>query len=224
MHSSTHKPLCIVSIPSPKSFKKIYRCWIVWGQNIYVVIIPSLMALAYFGTSIYLHFHISKLNFYFFFRLLATYLAADGANIYVNNQLDLTPWGQAVTTTSFVLSMAVSTLVTGLIVFKILKVFLEVKAASNSVNRTTSLGSSSSCSTAGGNKLQHVVFVIIESGMALFIIQLIRVVFVSLEAPSNVFNILIAINNMFNVSSTSSSYKICFIFLVLFFTNKHLPG
>ena len=47
--------------------------------------------------------------------------------------------------------------------------FLEVKATS--VERT--LGSLSS---TGGPKLQHVIFIIIESGMALFAIQLIRVV------------------------------------------------
>ena len=34
---------------------KIYRCWIVWGQNIRVVIIPSLLAIAYLGQSSYLH-------------------------------------------------------------------------------------------------------------------------------------------------------------------------
>ena len=34
---------------------KIYRCWIVWDQNIRVVIIPSLLAIAYIGQSIYLH-------------------------------------------------------------------------------------------------------------------------------------------------------------------------
>ena len=31
---------------------KIYRCWIVWGQNIRVVLIPSFLALAYLGQSI----------------------------------------------------------------------------------------------------------------------------------------------------------------------------
>ena len=35
----------------PKS-SKIYRCWIVWGQNIRVVIIPSFLAVAYLGQSI----------------------------------------------------------------------------------------------------------------------------------------------------------------------------
>ena len=28
---------------------KIYRCWILWGQNIRVVIIPSFLAIAYLG-------------------------------------------------------------------------------------------------------------------------------------------------------------------------------
>ena len=38
---------------SPK-YSKIYRCWIVWGQNIRVIIIPSFLAVAYLGRSIYL--------------------------------------------------------------------------------------------------------------------------------------------------------------------------
>ena len=46
---------------SPKS-SKIYRCWIVWGQNIRVVIIPSFLALAYLGRSIYLYL-ISRFQF-----------------------------------------------------------------------------------------------------------------------------------------------------------------
>jgi hypothetical protein len=70
--------------------------------------------------------------------------------------------------------MAVNTLVTGLIVFKILKVFLNLKTTS--VERI--LGSS------GGTKLRHIIFVIIESGMMLFAIQLIRLVFVYLPTES----------------------------------------
>ena len=41
---------------------KIYRCWIVWGQNIHVVIIPSFLAVTYLGRSIYLHL-ISRFHF-----------------------------------------------------------------------------------------------------------------------------------------------------------------
>ena len=39
---------------SPK-FLKIYRCWIVWGQNFCVVLIPSFLAVTYLGQSIYFH-------------------------------------------------------------------------------------------------------------------------------------------------------------------------
>ena len=71
--------------------------------------------------------------------------------------------------------MVVNALMTGLIVFKIIKVFLEAKSIS--VERT--LGSLSS---TGGPKLQHIIFIIIESGMALFAIQLVRVVITILVA------------------------------------------
>ena len=33
---------------SPKP-SKIYRCWIVWGKNIWVVIVPSFLAITYIG-------------------------------------------------------------------------------------------------------------------------------------------------------------------------------
>ena len=69
-------------------------------------------------------------------------------------------------TTGLATSMAVNTLATGLIVFRILKVFLEVKPTL--VERT--LGST------GGTKLRHIIFVVIESGMALFVIQLVGLV------------------------------------------------
>ena len=32
----------------PKS-SKIYRCWIVWGKNIWVVLVPSFLAIIYIG-------------------------------------------------------------------------------------------------------------------------------------------------------------------------------
>jgi hypothetical protein len=38
------------------NLRKIYRCWIVWGQNIHVVIIPSLLAIPYLGRSSYHNF------------------------------------------------------------------------------------------------------------------------------------------------------------------------
>ena len=110
--------------------------------------------------------------------------------------------------------MAVNALVTGLIVFKIRKVFLEVKATS--VEQT--LGSLSSGS--GDTKLQHIIFVIIESGMALFAIQLVRVVITSLVASQVVetatsvtiaLNFIISIHEMLNVIIRSAHfYFSCF--------------
>jgi hypothetical protein len=78
--------------------------------------------------------------------------------------------------TGLVTSMAVNALMTGLIVLKILKVFIENKPTS--VERTLGSGST------GGSKLRHVIFIIIESGMALFAVQLVRVVLTCLGAQT----------------------------------------
>ena len=112
--------------------------------------------------------------------------------------------------------MAVNTLVTGLIVFKILQVFLEVKAAVTSVER--SLGST------GGTKLRHVIFIMIESGMALFAIQLVRVVLsiladqavlmLSIDAQKGLF-LVIGIHQMFNVIIRSVHFP--FVLLIAFY-------
>ena len=104
--------------------------------------------------------------------------------------------------TSFALSMAVNALVTTLIVFKILKVFLEVKPALGSV-------------ATEGTKLRSVIFIIIESGMALFAIQLVRVVLSCLklnELTVLAFGSTIGINQMFNV--------IIILFFIFCFTNN----
>ena len=55
---------------SPKS-SKIYHCWIVWGKNIWVMIIPSFLANAYIGQWIYLCL-ISQ----FQFSIVSSYLAS----------------------------------------------------------------------------------------------------------------------------------------------------
>jgi hypothetical protein len=98
--------------------------------------------------------------------------------------------------------MAVNALVTGLIVFKILKVFLEVKGLTTSVEPERTLD------ITGGTKLRHVIFIVIESGMALLAVQLVRfVLYMLLTQPESVqpesvmvaFVIFIGINEMFNV-------------------------
>jgi hypothetical protein len=129
----------------------IYRCWIVWGRDIRVLIIPSILAIT----------------------CIATWLAERGALIsYEKGEFLIAPWGITMILTSLAASMAVNTLVTGLIVYKILrlKMFMEYKPTL--IERTLD--------SAGGIKLQYIVFIIIESGMMLFAIQLIRIVLTSL--------------------------------------------
>ena len=110
------------------------------------------------------------------------------------------PWGNTLTITGLATSMAVNALMTGLIVFKILKVFLEFKPTSVERN----LGSLSSAASEG-TKLQHIIFIIIESGMALFAIQLIRVVLSGVAEQTGAIRVAIGmefaigIHQMFNV-------------------------
>ena len=59
--------------------------------------------------------------------------------------------------TSYAMSMAMNALVMGLIMFRILKVFLEVKPTSD--ERT--LGSTR------GTKVWHIIFIVIESGISI---------------------------------------------------------
>ena len=49
-----HSSCIYHSFYSPK-YSKIYRCWIVWGKNIRIVIIPSFLAITLLGQSISLH-------------------------------------------------------------------------------------------------------------------------------------------------------------------------
>ena len=111
--------------------------------------------------------------------------------------------------TSLAATMAVNGLVTGLIVFRILKVFLEVKAANTSVEGTLD--------STGSTKLRHIIFVIIESGMTLLVIQIVRLV-LSIMDPNTLtrpvadaLNYFVVINNMFNVIIRSVHfYFFCF--------------
>ena len=122
-------------------------------------------------------------------------------------------WVSTPVLTCLALSMAVNALVTGLIVFKILKVFLEVKATMTSVER--SLGSTR------GTKLRHAIFIIIESGMALFAIQLLRVAFSVVDNQSepsynsqNSLFLVIGIHQMLNVIIRSLHFYFFYFILI----------
>ena len=180
-------------------------------RDIRVVILPSILAITYLGQSIYYLHLINRSNL----SLLVTWIGtgASASVLQVAHPYYGT-WGSSVLLTSFAASIAVNTLVTGLIVFKILKVFLEVRATS--VERT--LGSLET--GARGTKLWHIIFIIIESGMALFAIQVVRVVLYSLPMESvpaiNGVNIVIGINQMFNVIIRFCSFPTSFVLLITF--------
>ena len=95
--------------------------------------------------------------------------------------------------------MAVNALVTGLIAYKIFKAFRKVQQ--NSTSAEKSLG------IIGGRNYRSVIFVIIESGIALFVIQLLRVI-LSIPALLNSIPIrvalgyVIAIHQMVNMIIT----------------------
>ena len=112
-----------------------------------------------------------------------------------NNSSGASYWLNTVFVTGLAASMAVNTLVTGLIVLRILKA---AGVMPTSVERT--LGSTE------GNKFRHIMFIIIESAMALFAIQLVRFVleFISVPVEQDLFlqaagDILVSINQMLNV-------------------------
>ena len=114
------------------------------------------------------------------------------------------------TITALAASTAVNALATGMIVFRILKA-MGVKPTS--LERT--LGST------GGNKFRHIMFIVIESGMALFAIQLVRIVLLCLPLPvavepfyNPVLNIVISINQMLNVIIIFCSFL--FVLLITF--------
>ena len=131
------------------------------------------------------------------------------------NHLPLAILGWKLNLIALAATMAVNTLMTGLIVFKILKTFLEVK-------RT--LGSFSSA--AGRHNYQHIAFIIIESGMALFAAHLGRIlVTILLEMQTYNFAIysnlefafpfIVSFHQMLNVI-ISSVHFYSFVLLITF--------
>ncbi|KAF8814576.1 hypothetical protein BYT27DRAFT_7206018, partial [Phlegmacium glaucopus] len=105
-------PLSILYILSTATFVLdmtfilIYRCWIIWGCNVRVIVIPSILSLAF----------------------LATWSAVNGTfNIVPDEHRNVTYSGYAVTLTSLAISMVVNGIVTGLIVLRIFKVYWEIR-------------------------------------------------------------------------------------------------
>ena len=127
------------------------------------------------------------------------WIAGIGAQFIVQSQVDISAWGLILALASFTASMTVNALVTGLIVFRIFKVFRQVK------NLTTS--NEQSLGVTGGRKLRSIIFIIIESGMALFVIQLLRLAIAATGqgtiAEEDVYQLITGIHEMLNVVISS---------------------
>jgi hypothetical protein len=156
-----------------------------------VIIIPVILTFAYLGLSI-LPDALAALDL----LLLVVWIASSASQFVGPGGIDEAQWGLTLELTGLTASMSVNALVTGLIVFRIFKVFRGVKSVSTSDE--TSFG------ITGGKKLQSIIFIIIESGMALFAIQLARLVpsllALSTTAEIDTYQLIISIHEMLNVS------------------------
>ena len=172
--------------------RKLYRCWIVWGYSIGVVIVPSFLAFAFLGPLIYLHSEsLADFNLWFLAICIASGTATPLS--IVQGHIFFPAWSTILAQTGLTMSMTVNALVTGLILFRIFKVFQEVKT------RTVDdqiLG------VTGGTKLRRVMFILIESGVALFSIQLARLVvtIVTTNAAYAAYSIIVDIHEILNVT------------------------
>ena len=106
------------------------------------------------------------------------------------------------TVAALTLSMTVNAVMTGLIVFRIFKVFQEVKTGAE--DRMLGVAD-------GSTPLRRVIFAIIESGTALFFFQLIRLIlaFQTVLHPKpaiNAYYIFASIHTMLNVIITVNDF------------------
>ena len=126
--------------------------------------------------------------------LLVLWIASGGGFlVIVQGRIDIAEWSNIVGVAGLALSMTVNALETGLIVFRIFKVFQEVK---------TGTADDQMLGVTGGSRLQRVIFIIIESGMVLFSVQLARLVvtIVNTDAANHAAYYLISgIHEMLNV-------------------------
>ena len=172
-----------------------------WGFEIRVVIFPIILSLAYLGPLSYFQiglFTDSNLS------PVAIWMASVGGTYIEGNGLYSTVWSTNLFTAGLAISLALNALVTGLIAFRIFRV---VKGNTTFYENMKSLG------VAGGRQVEfrYIMFVMIESGMALFSIQLARVVVTAMriggtggsDSTMAAFNFIVNWHEMLNVTKTT---------------------
>ena len=119
----------------------------------------------------------------------AIWLAVMGSFVTTQSSISVVRWGFTLSITSLALSLTLNAAVTGIIMFRILKVYRQVRSSSCS-DQTLSSG-------VHNPALRSIIFAIIESGMVLFAVQLIRIVLYLLQLDA--YEIMVGTNEMFNV-------------------------
>ncbi|KAF8808252.1 hypothetical protein BYT27DRAFT_7287606 [Phlegmacium glaucopus] len=120
----------------------IYRCWIVWGRRTSVTIIPFLLALAGLGSTLA--------------QILTIRMERNYCFIYTFYDVDIINQG---------LYLAADGLVMGLIVLKIVMVYLEVRPIVAHSGRENKF-----------RPLIFILFILIESGSVIFVTQLCSII------------------------------------------------
>jgi len=151
----------------------IHRCWIVWGGKIRIIIIPSILAIMFLATWLAAIEPKSKLP--------RDTGASERAHLFIVH----VRWKYMINLISIALSLTVNAIVTGLITLKIVKVYRDVRPSLEE-----------NLSISGGSKLRPIIFVMIESGMVLFAIQLFRFCITITQGTS--FRFIIGIHQMSN--------------------------
>ena len=113
-----------------------------------------------------------------------------------DQQLLFADWGDELGIASLAMSLCVNAIATGLIVFRIVMVYQGVKHTTYD----RALGATE------GNKFWPIVFVLIESGMAMFSIQLTRLVclIVTTDTAAKTYHPIVCVHQMLNVSMNQS--------------------
>ena len=158
-----------------------------WGRNTRVVVFPSVLAIGFLGQSTG-HLHSLPADF------IKSPLALWGIYAASGSQLKISRMFFVVFVAGLAISIIVNAVMTVLIVFKILKIFWQVKT------------------TSDGGTLWHILFVIIESGMLLLFIQVFRMVatVVDTDATVNAYPISFFMHDAFNVIIRSVHRCCCF--------------
>ena len=167
-----------------------------WSHNIWVVIIPSIPTFAFIRPST--DIFTTHLNDFNLLPLALWIIDSIPLTYFVQGKVVVGLWENIMALTGLTLSMVVNALVTSLIIFRILKMFRAVRSTSNE----QILGATHR------SALQPVIFMLIESGMLLFSIQLIRLVFGTLltrsldSSATKAYPTIAVIHQMFTVSTS----------------------